>query len=338
MKRIRTGDESFKTFSDILTGYRQTSIMMTAHSAGVFDEIGASGSTCEMICQKTGWSRIYGRRFLDVLCSMGFLDFDDSIYTLTGFAERFLFSRSDDYQGSALEFERTLVESWNCLSDTLDSGSRVFGTDVKTNEDYASALALYLDAMNDAAIVRASEVWDSLAIDTSGLILDAGAGSGRFLFEFLNRNKGWTGIFCDLKDVIDIAVKRPELISVGDRLNYISCDLTHPESVRSKIKSLSADIIFMSNVVHCQGDSETELLLSGLVESLSESGRVIIHDFFKDCGWRGASYDLHMMLNTFNGKTYSVNEIISVMDRLGMMHVESHQLSSGSTVLVFKRT
>ncbi len=37
---------------------------------------------------------------------------------------------------------------------------------------------------------------------------------------------------------------------------------------------------------------------------------IVVHDFFSDSGWRGSLYDMHMMPNTFNGKTYSQQEII----------------------------
>ena len=64
---------------------------------------------------------------------------------------------------------------------------------------------------------------------------------------------------------------------------------------------------------------------------------LVVHDFFTDCGWRGALYDIHMMLNTFNGRTYTLQEIAGLASSAGLCRSVSAQLPSGSAVLVLAR-
>ena len=66
---------------------------------------------------------------------------------------------------------------------------------------------------------------------------------------------------------------------------------------------------------------------------MAEDGIVLIHDFFSDCGWRGAMYDIHMMLNTYNGRTYSIDEMNIMLADFEFLYTKKIQLDSGSTIL-----
>jgi hypothetical protein len=103
------------------------------------------------------------------------------------------------------------------------------------------------------------------------------------------------------------------------------------------IADQSCDIVLLSNIIHCQGAAETDTLLRKAASKMTEQGVIVVHDFFSDTGWRGSLYDIHMMLNTFNGKTYSQLEIIEMALSCGLCHKFSKQLQSGSTALILAR-
>lgn len=338
MKIIKKVDDSYLSHQDLLTAYRYSRILMAAHHLGVFESIGYNDLSSSDICMKTGMDHDYGRRFIYTLLSMGLLEYRSGLYGLSEYSKKYLLRNSAMYQGASLDFEERLQDSWQQLEETLITGKRVFGTEEKQQDVYERELENYLKAMDNAALIRASELWDAIQPEReSGLIIDVGAGSGAFLMEFLGRHSLWRGVFCDLSDVVSRAKDESKIKSMMDRLEFRSCNLLDREQVEQVLHSYSADIILISNVIHCQGIRETENLLSMIVPCLVNDGKLVIHDFMTDNGVRGAAYDLHMMLNTMNGRTYSSTELVRILESLGLRKSFKVNLPSASTAMVFFR-
>lgn len=333
------GEVGFLAFSDLLTGYRQAAVLMLAHEAGIFAAIGREGCTGPELCAKAGWEQVYGERFLRCLCSLGLLRWEEARYTLTPFSQTYLAPHSPHYQGQTLLFERQLHQSWQQLAATLTAGQRIFATADKSPEALQQVLALYLGAMDEAARIRAEELWAAWRMSApTGTLLDLGAGSGAFLAVFLEQNPGWSGIFCDLPEVVASIGLHQRLAGMADRLAWCACNLLADEpSPFDAIEDRSCDLVLLSNLLHCQGPAETRRLLAKAAAKTAEQGTVVIHDFCSDTGWRGALYDLHMMLNTYNGQAYSHEEITAMAASCGLVHRGCIQLPSGSTALVFAR-
>ncbi len=320
---------SYADFQSFLTAYRKSCALMTAHELGIFKILAKGPKNAGKLCLETGMDISYGTRFLDTLHHLGLLDKQEDMVELSPFSRRFLCEKSEEYQGRSLDFEKRLIESWQQLLATLCRGKRVYGTGKKSPDEYKKALAAYLGAMDDAARIRARELWDRIKPGDYGVILDAGAGSGAFLIEFMGRHPRWKGVFCDLPDVVNRAVSNPVFSPFMDRMDFKAVNFLDDTTCLDVVR---ADIILCSNLVHCQGFEETEGLLSRLVEALSRQGVLIIHDFLKNHGTRGALYDLHMMLNTYNGRTYTTDELRTMVN-LEFHHVLT--LPSGSCALFF---
>ena len=335
MIKTATGETSFRMFQEMLTSYRFSRILMAAHHIGVFESVGHDRVTISEICCRTGMDNGYGARFLHVLQSLGFMECHGDGYSLSDFSKTYLIKTSERYQGASLAFERKLEESWDMLEQTLTAGRRLYSTREKTPEEYRASLDLYLESMDNAAIIRAKELWNVICPGPSGVILDVGAGSGAFISEFLNNHKAWRGIFCDLNPVVQRAGRDPRLHALKDRLEFRSLNFLEPDELKHGLGDISADIVLVSNVVHCQGQRETESFLSGIVPCMGPNGLMIIHDFFSDDGFREASYDLHMMLNTTNGRTYCRGELKEMLGHLGISGYREFQLPSLSAALVF---
>lgn len=336
---VPADEGGFLAFSDLLTGYRQAEALMLAHEAGVFAAVGGEGGTGAELCARIGWEPFYGDRFLRCLCSLGLLRQQEERYTLSRFSQTYLSPASAHYQGRTLLFERQLHQSWQQLAATLAAGQRVFAAGEKSPEERQQAFATYLGAMDEAARIRAEELWEVLPMAAAaGTILDLGAGSGAFLASFLGRYPGWRGIFCDLPEVVTTGALHQRLTEMADRLTWCACNLLAIEpSEFDAIGERSCDLVLLSNIVHCQGTAETELLLSRAAAKATDSGLLVVHDFFSDTGWRGALYDLHMMLNTYNGQTYTQEEVVAMAASQGFTGHTRLRLPSGTTALTFVR-
>ena len=327
---------TFLDFSDLLTGYRLSEMLLTIEESGLFALLGPDGATASAICRHTGWHGEYGGRFLQCLCGLGLLQMEDDRYIPSLFTRQFLLPGLE-YQGTTLAFEQKLRRNWQSLNATLIAGGRVTGTAEKSAAELRQARALYLGAMDEAAAIRAGELWQTLAdLPEQGVLLDIGAGAGTFLAAFLSRHPGWSAIYCDLPEIACNEKLHPRLHGLHHRLRWCGCNLLDPEaSAFATIGEQSADLVLLSNLIHCQGLEETTRLLAKAAAKASRNGLIIIHDFFSDRGWRGALYDLHMMINTINGRTYRTSEIIEIMALLGWTHHTARQLPSDSTLLAF---
>lgn len=332
MTEKRDTNDGYTDFTDMLTAYRKTHVLLCAHELGIFQSLAVKAHTAEEICVTTGMDKAYGRRFLETLVHLGFLEKEREDYSLSRFSRRYLIKGTRFYQRESLEFEKTLIQSWQNLHKTLIQGKRIFNAKEKSKDEYHASLAVYLKSMDNAARIRAEELWPRInASGKGGLILDAGAGSGAFLQSFLTRNPSWTGIFCDLPDVIALARKNQDLMPLQDRIAFIPQNLLEKADLEIHLK---ADILLCSNLVHCQGREETKSILSRLAPHVSPDGCLIIHDFFTDQGSHGALYDLHMMLNTYNGRTYTIDQIKAMAAPLGFTHHRLLPLTSSSLAIV----
>jgi predicted metal-binding protein len=68
------------------------------------------------------------------------------------------------------------------------------------------------------------------------------------------------------------------------------------------------DVIVLSNIVHAFAEAESGGLLDAAAAAVAPGGLIIVHDFWTDGPGRGpakaALFDLHMLVNTYQGRTY----------------------------------
>ena len=340
MREEAGGEWSFSTFSDRLTGYRLSAVLLLAHESGLLDLVAARERPAAEICEHIGWDSAYGRRFLDCLCELEILHCEGERYGLSPAARPFLDPDSTSSQRRALDFERQLFQSWGQLDATLRAGGRVFATGEKPPEELARARARYLGAMDDAAVVRAEEVWQCCAhLPERGTLLDLGAGSGAFIAAFLHRHPNWSALFCDLPEIVADEALHRRLRPWLARIGWCGCNLLDDgPSELDRIGERSCDLVLLSNLLHCQGAEESLRLLRRAAGKTSVDGVLLVHDFFADSDGRGALYDLHMMLNTYNGRAHRLEAIVAAADRCGLPSQRRFSLPSGTTLLACARS
>lgn len=340
MREETGGEWSFAAFSDRLTAYRFSAVLLLAHESGLLDLVATQGRPAGEICERIGWDSAYGRRFLDCLCGLEILHCEGERYGLSPAARPFLDPDSPSSQRRALDFERQLLLSWGQLDATLRAGARIFAAAEKSPEELAQARARYLGAMDDAAVVRAEELWQCCAhLPERGTLLDLGAGSGAYIAAFLRRNPGWSALFCDLPEIVADGALHRRLHPWRERIGWYGCNLLEEgPSELDRIGEQSCDLVLLSNLLHCQGTEESLRLLRMAAGKTSAEGLLLVHDFFADTDRRGALYDLHMMLNTYNGRTHRLDEIVEAAGRCGLPSHRQLSLPSGTTLLVCARS
>lgn len=323
----------FRTFTDLLTGYRASQALLLAYRCGLLAQLGPGGKSAEELCTALGWDTAYGRRFLEALCGLGLLVGEDDGYDFAPAMQPLLASDGANRQWHTLEFEAQMFDSWRNLEDTLALGQRVFASGDKSPQELELARERYLGAMDEAARLRAIELWDVVGdLSAQGRLLDLGTGSGAYTRELLLRHPGWTVTCCDLPEVLARPQLHAALAPWQVQLTWIGCNLLEPWPP-SLAASGPYDLVLLSNLIHCQGREETTALLGRAAVATALEGQVLIHDFFSDHGPHGALYDLHMMLNTYNGRTYTLRELEEMANGVGLVMGSRWRLRSGSTLV-----
>jgi len=253
-------------------------------------------------------------------------------YQLSSFSQNYLSRQSPTCQRGVLAFEPVLMENWSKLGTVLHKGQGAL-IEEKTTEEYARRLDLFQHAMGDAAAVRSVELWSTLPdLPEHGTIIDIGAGDGVYLDRFLERYPAWQAVACDLPDVCQRLQQR----APDGRISAVPCNILDQQEMNALVAQhrATARVVLLSNLCHCYGADENLALLRQAGALLADDGVVLLHDFFRDSSTFGALYDLHLMVNTYNGRCFSTGEIEELLQQCGMRLQSSLPLPSGSLALL----
>jgi predicted metal-binding protein len=198
-------------------------------------------------------------------------------------------------------------------------------------------LHLFQQAMAEAAAVRSQELWNMINhLPEQGTIIDIGAGDGAYLRGFLQRHPRWDAIACDLPDVCG----RMAAQNLPEGLSLYPCNIIDQQEMAGLVERYRgrAGLLIFSNLCHCYNHDENQVLLRQAGGLLAEDGLLLIHDFYRDANGQGALYDLHMLVNTLNGRTYSIAETATLLRGAGFPQHSIIELPSGSLALAATRT
>jgi len=333
--KILPSDNSYRTFCELTGGYRMFCVMAEALRSGIIDRLEESTGTVDELLTATSLRHEEGRRFIALLVSAGLLEQYDGQLHLSRFSRTYLGQSSVLNQRQVLEFEPLLMDNWRRLGTVLQEGQGVLIRE-QSPEEYRERLQLYQRAMSEAAQVRSNELWDAVTLfPERGTIIDIGAGDGSYLREFLQRYPHWQGIACDLPDVCAQAATG----SIQDNLGFHPCNILNREELAEFVEKYrgAADILLFSNICHCYSPAESAALLEQAGPLLGDDGLLIVHDFYRDANGFGALYDLHMMVNTFNGRSYTVAETATMLQDAGLERHTVIELPSSSLAIIATR-
>jgi predicted metal-binding protein len=334
--KILPSDNSYRTFCDLTSGYRMFCVIREAVNSGVIDLLEEGELGLEELLAASTLKAAEGRRFIELLVNAGLLERYDAKLYLSRFSRSYLSRASATSQRHVLEFEPLLLEKWGKLGVLLHEGQGALIRELAPDA-CRERLRLYQQAMGEAAAVRSRELWDALPLlAEQGTIIDMGAGDGTYLREFLARHPRWHGIACDLPDVC----AGPVAQAVSTNLTLFPCNILDPQEMDGLVEKYraQADLLLFSNICHCYDPEENAALLGQAVELLAQDGLLIVHDFFRDANSFGALYDLHMLVNTWNGRAYSTIETAAMLHTAGFGHTTIIELPSRSLAVVASRT
>ncbi|MDD2582154.1 MAG: DUF2284 domain-containing protein [Desulfuromonadaceae bacterium] len=334
--KILPSDNSYQTFCAMTGGYRMFRVISEALRSGVIDLLEEGERTAEELLVATDMQPAEGGRFVELLVNVGLIEQYDGRLYLSRFSRTYLSRTSPTSQRHVIEFEPVLMEKWRQLGVVLHEGQGAL-TREQSDDDYRERLQLFQRAMTEAAVVRSRELWDALTdLPEQGTIIDIGAGEGTYLREFLTQHPLWQGIACDLPDVCAHAATG----SIPQNLRFHPCNILERRELASLVADHRAavDLLLFSNLCHCYSPDENRSILQQAGEMLTVEGLLVVHDFYRDANSCGALYDLHMLVNTYNGRSYTTAETAALLGGAGFPRHSIVELPSDSLALVATRT
>lgn len=334
--KILPSDNSYSTFCNLIGGYRMFRVMTEAVNTGIIDRLDEADYSVAELLVGIALQPEEGRRFIETLLNVGLLEEYNGSLFLSRFSRTFLTRNSPTSQRRVLEFEPTLMDNWGRLGEVLRDGQGVLVRE-QPPKGYHQRLELFQGAMSEAAVVRSRELWDVLTcLPERGTIIDIGAGEGTYLREFLARHPGWRAIACDLPDVCAQAASA----ALPHNLSFYPCNILERQELAALVAGhrASADLLLFSNLCHCYSRDENRALMEHASDLLADDGLLVVHDFYRDANSFGALYDLHMLVNTWNGRSYTTAETAALLVGAGFPHHAIIELPSSSSALVATRT
>ena len=198
-------------------------------------------------------------------------------------------------------------------------------------------------AMDCRGRVLAPALAEAVPLASSKKMLDIGGGSGVYTIACLEANPHLRGIVLESSPVDAIArrtIQQAEVQTIqpsshakarlADRISVLTGDMF------TDAWPSDCDVHLFSNVLHDWDEPDCRRLLSQSAQSLSGSGRIVIHDMFLNDDKTGplwaAEYSV-LLAGVTQGRLYSTNEISGWLQPLGFVIVQHTPTALGRSVL-----
>lgn len=317
--------EGPQDLEDLATACWLSEVLFAALDLGLFEALGGEAAPLEDLACRCGADPGALERLVRVLSAMGLVSLWDGRVACTGVARRHLLREGPAYLGHSLAYRRRLARSWPRLAEAVrKGGSPLAPPGDEAPGAYRARVRDYVLAMDDVARHKARLIADrlDLARRPRGAVLDLGGGAGALAAELVRRRPGWTAVVAELPEVVEVA-----------RHLWAGREGGQPRGLRfAAVELLSEplpgppaggwDVVLASNVVHAYGPGEAGDLVRRAARDLAPEGVLVLHDFWTDGPGRGplkaAVFDLHMLVHTYQGRTYPWEWARRTLEDLGL--------------------
>ena len=236
---------------------------------------------------------------------------------------------SPDYM-AGLGHRLRLWDAWSTLTDAVRAGGTVMDRGVTAQDE--QGVRAFIEAMHYRARDHALAVVRAMELDDVEHVLDVGGGSGVYAMAFARVHEGARATVFDLPQVVEITREYVRKEGLEDRVETLAGDYTRDDL------GTGYDLVFLSAIVHSNGDEENRQLMRRCASALRPGGQIVIQDFVMTPGRtepaRGALFALNMLVNTPNGDTYTQAEIASWLEAAGFGDIGQSDLPGGVTQII----
>ncbi len=315
---MTTPDKSW-TLGNILatsSAYWQGCTLQAGVRLELFTALEGSAKTVDEVARQLDLDS----RGLELLCNgltaMGLLHRSGSGYRNSEAATTFLSKNSSRYKGHIILHHQNLVDAWAQLHTAVKQGVPVEKCSPKEADDRES----FLMGMFNLAMDIAPRIVPQIDLTGRNRLLDLGGGPGTYAIHFCLANPSLTATIFDKSTTEPFARRIVDQFQLGDRIDFIGGDF-----IIDPISGGPYDVAWLSHILHSNGPEECLQLINKTVGAMAPGGLILIHDFIlensKDAPLFPALFSLNMLVNNPHGRSYSEEEIHSMLQDAGVHEI-----------------
>jgi len=311
---------NFTELMRLASGHVEARLTQTALELAIFDALEDSGATAEAVANLLKLNPRATELLLNALASLALLQKRGESFALTEVATKYLVKSSAQYVGGMIRFESLLWNCWEKLPEAIRSGQPARPANMYQDDPWETEI--FIKAMDSLVNARGDAAATANVIDWSGIteLLDVGSGPATYPTAFCKRFPKLRVTIFDLPGTLAITDRYVREAGMTERIQCIAGDY------RKDPIPASYDAIFLSNIIHGEGEQDNAALIRKLACNLKLGGRIVVKDHILDDSRTtppvGAIFSLLMLLTTESGRCYSFSEIKSWMEDASLSRVE----------------
>jgi len=336
---IDIANESFQRLEDLATAYWYSEVLFTSLELNIFGLLADCPVTVDLLAARTGYDAEGLSRFLSALAALGLVVEHQGEYSNGPLAALYLKPESGTCLRDFLLYRRYLSSHWQRLGPRIRDGVRANERpEDESSERYSERTLAYVKALDLQARLKAAESIEYLkdVFDPAPRqLLDAGGGAGAWCRALQGLWPGLRAVLLELPDTIGAARKL-----YPDPREWEGFETVAGSVLTPCIGGKKFDLILLSNIVHAYSPQEASGMLKHFAACLAPGGTILVHDYLADAHdadpVKGALYDLHMLINTYNGRVYKLEEMLAMLNGAGLKNVRFFHLQSDTSLFFAK--
>lgn len=314
---------------DIVNGFQESRILLTAIQLEVFSRLGCEKLTSNEIAHQIQADTRATDRLLNALTAMGLLQKAGLFFENTPVSRQYLDQNSPEFMWN-IKHSVNRWDTWSTLTEAIQKGTCVIRKEEgNRDEEWNNA---FIGAMHYRAVNDADNMVAAVGVSAIKSILDVGGGSGGYAMAFCRQNDSIRATIFDRPAIIPITKKYIEEAGFVGRIDTIAGDY-HRDDFKGPY-----DLVIMSAIIHINTIDENIHLIRKGAQALNPGGRLVIQDFFIDetrtSPKHAVLFALNMLVATRGGDTYTGNEIKEWMTAAGLTGIERKSIAPRQDLLI----
>ncbi|MBI2182746.1 MAG: hypothetical protein HYU31_18245 [Deltaproteobacteria bacterium] len=314
----------FSELARLASGHVEARMIQASVQLGLFDCIGDQTLDAAQVAAALRTDLRATELLLNSLAALTLLQKQGEQFSLSAAAKTYLVAHSPKSLCGMIRFDASLWNCWEGLADAVRSGKPARPADMyqetpAETETFIQAMDSLVKARGDAEVLANAMDWENVTD-----LLDIGSGPATYPIHLCRRYPKLRATIFDLPGTLKITERYVREAQLKSRIELVSGDY------RSDPIPGRYDAIFLSNIIHGEGDDENQKLMLKLAANLKSDGRIIIKDHILDKTRAnpavGAIFSLPMLLTTASGRCYSFNEVKSWLENAGLSRVRQIDL------------
>ncbi len=268
---------------------------------------------------------------LDFLTTAGFLDKENSEYTLTPDCAMFLDKRSPAYLGGTIEFfvSPSLMEGFNKLTAAVRKGGTAMSEEGTIEPEHPEWVTF---ARSMQPLMKTPANWIADWVSQQSLqirkVLDVAASHGIFGVEIAKKVPEAEITALDWANVLTVAQENADAAGIQDRFHRL------PGSAFDVDLGHGYDLVLLTNFLHHFDVPMCETFLKKVHGCLNDGGRVITLEFVPNEDRISpptmADFSLVMLATTPSGEAYTFREYDRMFCNAGFRQSEMHDVPASN--------